>query len=52
MKGYLRLGAKVASQAVIDRHFGTIDVLVVLKVSDINPRYLAHYGADASRFAA
>lgn len=52
LKGYLRLGAKVASQAVIDRHFGTIDVLVVLKVSDINPRYLAHYGADASRFAA
>lgn len=52
LKGYLRLGAKVASQAVIDRHFGTIDVLVVLKVADINPRYLAHYGADASRFAA
>ena len=52
LKGYLRLGAKVASHAVIDRHFGTIDVLVVLKVADINPRYLAHYGADASRFAA
>ncbi len=52
LKGYLRLGAKIGSHAVIDKQFGTIDVLVVLKVADINPRYLAHYGADASRFAA
>ncbi len=52
LKGYLRLGARIGSHAVIDRQFGTIDVLVVLKVADINPRYLAHYGADASRFAA
>ncbi|EFL89793.1 GNAT family N-acetyltransferase [Ahrensia sp. R2A130] len=52
LKGYLRLGAKVASHAVIDRQFGTTDVLVVLKVADINPRYIAHYGADATRFAA
>lgn len=52
LKGYLRLGAKVASQAFVDESFGSIDVLVVLKVKDINPRYLAHYGSDASRFAA
>ncbi|MGI9356260.1 MAG: GNAT family N-acetyltransferase, partial [Rhizobiaceae bacterium] len=52
LKGYLRLGAKISSQAVIDHQFDTIDVLVVLKVADINPRYLAHYGADASRFAS
>ena len=52
LKGYLRLGAKVASQAVIDRQFGTTDVLVVLKVADIAPRYIAHYGANASRYAA
>jgi len=52
LKGYLRLGAKIGSQAVIDRQFDTIDVFVVLKVADINPRYLAHYGADASRFTA
>lgn len=52
LKGYLRLGAKVASHAVIDRQFGTTDVLVVLKVADINPRYIAHYGVDATRFAA
>ena len=52
LKGYLRLGAKVGSHAVVDHQFGTTDVLVVLKVADINPRYLAHYGVDASRFAA
>lgn len=52
IKGYLRLGAKIASHAVVDRQFGTTDVLVVLKVDQINPRYLAHYGVDASRFAA
>ncbi len=51
LKGYLRLGAKIGSHAVVDHQFGTTDVLVVLKVADINPRYLAHYGADASRFA-
>ncbi len=52
LKGYLRLGARVGSHAVIDRQFGTIDVLVVLRVADINARYLTHYGTDASRFAA
>ncbi|NKB51932.1 MAG: GNAT family N-acetyltransferase [Rhizobiaceae bacterium] len=50
IKGYLRLGAKIATHAVIDEQFGTIDVLVVLKVAQINPRYLAHFGVDASRF--
>lgn len=50
IKGYLRLGAQVASHAVVDEQFGTIDVLVVLKVAQINPRYLAHFGVDASRF--
>ncbi|MGI9366940.1 MAG: GNAT family N-acetyltransferase [Rhizobiaceae bacterium] len=52
IKGYLRLGAKVGAQAVVDPEFGTTDVLVVLKVLQINPKYLAHFGADASRFAA
>lgn len=52
IKGYLRLGAKISSHAVVDHQFGTTDVLVVLKVDQINPRYLSHFGADASRFAA
>jgi putative hemolysin len=51
MKGYLRLGAYLGDGAVIDRQFGTIDVLMILPVSAINPRYVNYYGADASRHA-
>ncbi|MEL7272196.1 MAG: GNAT family N-acyltransferase [Pseudomonadota bacterium] len=50
LKGYLRVGARFASTAVIDQDFGTTDVLVVLDVDRINPRYINHYGADASRY--
>lgn len=52
LKGYLRVGAKVSSHAVVDAQFGTIDVMVVLDVADIAKRYISHFGADASRFAA
>lgn len=52
LKGYLRVGAKVGSHAVFDRQFGTTDVLVVLDVATINPRYVSHYGSNATRFAA
>ncbi len=52
LKGYLRLGGLVGDGAVIDHDFGTTDVLIVLPVANINPRYVAHYGADASRYAS
>ncbi|WP_284179419.1 GNAT family N-acyltransferase [Rhabdaerophilum sp. SD176] len=52
IKGYLRLGALFGEGAVIDRQFGTTDVFVVVKVSAIDPRYIAYYGADASRHTA
>lgn len=52
LKGYLRLGAVVGDVAVVDRRFGTTDVLIVLPVAAISERYVAHYGADAGRFAA
>lgn len=45
IKGYLRLGAYVGEGAVIDRQFNTTDVLILLPVSRINPKYFAHYGA-------
>jgi putative hemolysin len=51
IKGYLRLGAMFASQAVIDRQFGTIDVLVLLPVSRLNPRYVNYYGENAERYS-
>jgi L-ornithine Nalpha-acyltransferase len=49
IKGYLRLGAWIGREAVIDRHFGTIDILIILPVSRLNPRYVNYYGADAGR---
>jgi len=52
IKGYLRLGAFVGDGAVIDRQFGTTDVLIILPVSEIRARYLAHFGAGAERHAA
>ncbi len=45
IKGYLRLGAFVGDGAVIDRQFGTTDVLIVLPVENIDPRYFEHFGA-------
>ena len=44
IKGYLRLGAFVGDGAVIDRQFGTTDVLIVLPVEKIDPRYFGHFG--------
>jgi putative hemolysin len=45
IKGYLRLGAFIGDGAVIDHQFGTTDVLIVLPVEKIDPRYFEHYGA-------
>jgi len=44
IKGYLRLGAMVGDGAVIDHQFGTTDVLIVLPVEKIDPRYFGHFG--------
>src|SRR5580700_9329907 len=52
IKGYLRLGAFVGDGAVIDRQFGTTDVLIILPVSAINSRYVDHFGPGAERHAA
>jgi putative hemolysin len=51
LRGYLRLGAFVGDGAVVDESFGTTDVLVILPVAAINPRYVRYYGADAGRRA-
>jgi putative hemolysin len=52
VKGYLRVGATFGDGAVIDRQFGTTDVLVVLPVSAIRQRYIDHFGPAAERHAA
>ncbi|BCP55817.1 hypothetical protein K32_44340 [Kaistia sp. 32K] len=52
IKGYLRLGAYIGDGAVVDRQFGTTDVLIILPVQSISERYVNHYGVDATRYAA
>ena len=52
IKGYLRLGARFGSGAVIDRQFGTTDVLVILPVAAIDRRYVDYYGDEGQRYAA
>lgn len=52
IKGYLRLGCYIGDGAVIDRQFGTTDVLIMLPVSVLNARYIEHFGAGAERHAA
>ena len=45
IKGYLRLGAYIGDGAVVDRQFGTTDVLIILPVEAINARYFGHFGS-------
>jgi putative hemolysin len=52
LKGYLRVGARVAEGAVIDHQFGTTDVLVILPVVAIKSRYIEYFGAGAEPQAA
>jgi putative hemolysin len=52
IKGYLRLGAYVCEEAVVDRAFGTTDVFLVLPLEAISARYIRYYGAGADRYAA
>jgi L-ornithine Nalpha-acyltransferase len=51
IKGYLRVGARIGDGAVIDHEFGTTDVMVIMPITNLNPRYVAYYGQDASRYA-
>ena len=44
VKGYMRLGCFFGDGAVIDDVFNTIDVLVILPISNINPRYFTRFG--------
>ncbi|MGB0086951.1 MAG: GNAT family N-acyltransferase [Rhodomicrobiaceae bacterium] len=52
IKGYLRLGAYVGDGAVIDRQFGTTDVLIILPVEAMDSRYFGHFGAPEETFSA
>ncbi len=42
-RGYLRLGAKICGEPVIDKNFGTIDFLILLDLQSIPSKYLKHF---------
>lgn len=43
IKGYLRLGATIGEGAYLDIPFNSLDVLIVLKISDIEQKYLKRF---------
>lgn len=43
IKGYLRLGAYICGEPAWDPYFNTADMLVMLPLSKINPRYASHF---------
>jgi putative hemolysin len=47
VRGYLRVGAIFGDGAVVDRQFGTTDVLAIMPVRDIDPRYKSYFTAAA-----
>lgn len=46
IKGYLRAGAQIGDGAVVDRQFGTTDVLIYLPVTKIDRRYRHKFGTE------
>ena len=51
IKGCWRLGARFGPQAVVDESFGATDVFAVTPVAAIEPRRLAHFGAESGAAA-
>lgn len=49
LKGYLRLGGWVGNGAVIDHQFNTIDVCIVLPMSEVSSRYDKHYRREVEK---
>jgi putative hemolysin len=47
IRGYIRAGAYIGDGAVIDHEFGTVDVLIIFPVAQVNERYLARFGQSA-----
>ena len=45
LKGYLRAGARFGDGIVVDRQFGTTDVLAIMPLAELDRRYLSHFGS-------
>lgn len=46
VRSYLKLGAKVCSEPVVDHEFGTVDFFMMLKVSEISKAFLKRFRLD------
>jgi len=45
-KGYLRLGANICGEPVLDKEFGTIDYLIMLDTNKVPDRYARHFNYE------
>jgi putative hemolysin len=52
IKGYLRVGAWVCGEPAWDPYFNTADLLMLLPMSRMNPRYMRHFIRPVERDAA
>jgi putative hemolysin len=52
IKGYLRVGAWVCSEPAWDPDFNTADLLLLLPMSRMNPRYMRHFVKPAEAATA
>nr|WP_321981123.1 GNAT family N-acyltransferase [uncultured Cohaesibacter sp.] len=43
LKAYMRLGCYISNNAMVDHQFGTTDVLIILPLENIDPKYIEHY---------
>jgi putative hemolysin len=48
LKGYLRAGASIGEEAVIDRQFGTTDVFIYFPLATMDARYMSRFGLQAN----
>jgi putative hemolysin len=44
LKAYLRVGARFGDGAVVDAEFGTTDVFAIMRLADMEERYIEYYG--------
>lgn len=48
LKGYLRTGASIGADAVVDHQFGTTDVFIVMPVAQIDARYISYFSTPSA----
>jgi putative hemolysin len=52
IKGYIRLGAYICGDPALDEEFNTADLLMLLPISKMNPRYARHFMGAACQVHA